>query len=622
MGSILDTISGPADLKVLAKSELKKLAAEIREFLIENISVTGGHLASNLGTVELTVALHYHLNSPRDKIVWDVGHQAYTHKILTGRKDRFDKLRQKDGLSGYLKKSESIHDIIEAGHTSTSISSALGLALARDLQGKEERIYSVIGDGAMTSGMAFEALNHAGDLAQNIKVILNENEMSIAPNTGALSQYLSKIRTDPQINKLESDLEKLIEKVPRIGSAFNKSVDRLKDALAYTFISGVLFEEMGFTYIGPLDGHHIPELIEGFKRADQVEGPVLLHVKTEKGKGYTPAEENPDQYHGVGPFTPETGESKTTKKHPTYSQIFGQTMVKMGRENEELVGITAAMPKGTCLDKFASEFPERTFDVGIAEQHAVTLAAGLARGGQQPVFTVYSTFLQRAVDQVLHDVCLQKLPVTLALDRAGIVGRDGETHQGVFDFSYLRMIPNITIMAPKDENELQHMLYTAVEEDQPVAVRYPRGEGRGVKLDQELSLLPTGEAEYLHQGEDVLLIAIGSRVYPALEAAELLQEEGVSTGVINARYVKPLDRKLLLESIPDYDYVLTVEEQVLNGGFGSAVLELINESGLKGVNFKRIGLPDEFIPQGGMEEMRREYGLDSSGIVKTVQDMM
>ncbi len=620
MSSVLSRIESPADLKLLSFQELEILASEVRSFLIKNISRTGGHLASNLGVVELTIALHYHLNSPRDKIIWDVGHQAYTHKILTGRKDHFSELRQKDGMSGYLKRKESIHDIIEAGHTSTSISSALGLALARDLDEREERIYAIIGDGALTGGMAFEAMNHAGHLQRDITVILNENEMSISTNTGALSRYLNRIRTDPALSKLEDDLEFLMNRVPRIGPTFNKSLERIKNALKYTFISGVLFEEMGFTYIGPIDGHKLTELRDSFKRADQIEGPVLIHVNTCKGRGYKPAEKKPDKYHGVGRFDPETGDPEgSSPPAKEYSQVFGETMVALGENMQDLVGITAAMPGGTGLCEFGERFPDRTFDTGIAEQHAVSLAAGLARGGKNPVFAVYSTFLQRAFDQIEHDLCLQNLPVTLAVDRAGIVGRDGETHQGVFDLSYLRILPNMMVMAPKDENELQHMLFTAIKHSGPSAVRYPRGTGHGVEMDSELKKLTPGKAEYLREGEDVLIIAAGSEVYPALEAANIMaNRDNISVGVINARFVKPLDCRLFLDCIPNYDLVVTAEDHVLKGGFGSAVLEMINESKLTEVRLERIGIPDEFVPQGSMEEMYAEYGLDADGIRNTI----
>ena len=614
--NVLENINSPDDLNSLSIDKLNQLAGEIREYIIETLSNTGGHLASNLGVVELSLALHRHLNSPKDKIIWDVGHQSYTHKIITGRREAFSTIRQYDGLSGYPKANESIHDIIETGHSATSISSALGLALARDLKGRNDRIYSVIGDGALTGGMAFEALNHAGHLGVNFNVILNDNEMSISPNVGALSHYLSNIRTDPTVNRLKEDVEFLINKIPKIGSTVSKTIERVKNGLKYLFISGVLFEEMGFTYIGPLDGHNMEELQANFHKADQIEGPVILHVNTKKGKGYKPAENQPSQYHGVSPFKIECGTAKKQKEHPTYSQIFGETMVQIGELDEEVVGITAAMPKGTGINIFAESFPDRTFDVGIAEQHAMTLGAGLARGGRKPVVALYSTFLQRAYDQVIHDLCIQDIPVTIAIDRAGIVGNDGETHQGVFDYSFLRPIPNMTVMAPKDENELKHMLYTAVNHPHPTAVRYPRGEGLGVELDDQLNELPIGKAELLTEGEDLLIIAVGSRVSHAQKAAEVLNKQGISTGVINARFVKPLDRDLFIEKISKYKNVITVEEQALMGGFGSAVLELINQENLTDINLKRLGIADEFVLHGSADKMRSLYNLNKEGIIE------
>ncbi len=622
MAKLLNKVNSPADIKSFSIKELRILADEIRKLLIETISNTGGHLASNLGVVELTVALHYFLDSPRDKIVWDVGHQSYTHKILTGRRNKISTIRQYGGLSGYPKFSESVHDIIGAGHTSTSISSALGLALARDQKNQDDRIYAVIGDGAMTGGMAFEALNNAGHLKTNIKVILNDNEMCISPNVGAISHYLSNLRTTPPINKLKEDLEFLLSKIPRIGPTVSKTAERVKNGLKYVFISGILFEEMGFTYLGPINGHDIEEIIDNFEKADRIEGPVLIHVNTVKGKGYKPAENKPSQYHGVSPFEIHNGESKLKRSNLTYSKVFGQTLKEIGKQDDRVIGITAAMPEGTGLSIFASEFPERTFDVGIAEQHAMTLATGLARGGMKPVVAVYSTFLQRAYDQVIHDACIQNLPVTIAIDRAGIVGDDGETHQGVFDFSFLRPIPNLTVMAPKNENELRHMIYTAVNYQKgPVAIRYPRGEGVGVKLDEELKDIPIGQGELLLDGQDVLIIAIGSRVYPALKAADLLKKEGIDIGVINARFLKPLDSNLIVKEAKNYKYILTVEEQASLGGFGSAVLELLNRHNIE-TKIEILGLPDQFITHGRVDKMRKRMGIDYTGIIKRINTLL
>jgi len=550
-----------------------------------------------------------------------VGHQSYAHKILTGRKGKLHTIRQFGGLSGFPKSKESIHDIIETGHSSTSISSALGLALARDFKKRNDRVYAVIGDGALTAGMAFEALNHAGHLGTKMTVILNDNAMSISPNVGALSHYLSNIRTDPTIYKLKEDIEFLINRIPKIGTAVSRSVERVKDGLKYILLSGILFEEMGFTYVGPLDGHNISELINNFKKADRIDGPVLIHVNTRKGKGYKPAESEPSKYHGVSPFRIDNGESKKVETRPTFSEVFGKTMVKLGKTDKDLVGITAAMPEGTGLSFFKEEFPERFFDVGIAEQHAVTLATGLAKGGKKPVVAIYSTFLQRAYDQVLHDVCIQELPVTIAIDRAGIVGSDGETHQGTFDISFLRPVPNLVIMSPRDGNMLQHMLYTAINIKGPVAVRYPRGEVFDEQLDDELKEIPVGQAEVLREGSDLLIIAVGSRVYPALEAARQLKEEDLDVTVVDARFIKPLDEKLFLKLARKHKKMVVVEDHVLAGGFGSSILELFNDQGITDVLVKRLGLPDSFIPHGSQERLRSIYGIDIEGIKQAVREL-
>ncbi|MFO7815568.1 MAG: 1-deoxy-D-xylulose-5-phosphate synthase [Halanaerobiales bacterium] len=617
MSKLLDEVINPEDLKDFSFEELNTLSTEIRDFLLETISETGGHLASNLGVVELTVALHYHLNSPIDKIVWDVGHQSYTHKILTGRKDQMSTIRQKGGLSGYLKRSESDHDIIEAGHTSTSISSALGLALARNKKEGKERIYSVIGDGALTAGMAFEALNNVGHLKEDMNVILNDNNMSISPNVGAISNYLTKVRTDPVLSKLKDDIEFIIEKIPKIGGGVSKSVERVKKGLKYVFIIGILFEELGFTYLGPIDGHNIEVLVRNFKKADEIEGPVLIHINTTKGKGYNLAEEKPSEYHGVSPFDISNGESKSCRNYKTYSQVFGHTAAKIRKRlGNEVVGITAAMASGTGLDIFEEKYPDEFYDVGIAEQHAVTLSAGMARGGLKPLVSIYSTFMQRAFDQVVEDVALQKLPVSLFLDRAGLVGDDGETHHGAFDLSYMRMVPNMVVMAPRDENILQHMVWTSVNHPGPTSVRYPRGEGYGVCLDQELKELEIGKAESLTEPGDILIIAIGSMVHPALKAVENLEKMGIKAEVIDARFVKPLDEKMFREKFVNYDKIVTVEENVLNGGFGSSILEFIERENIKSTVLKRIGLPDEFVTHGTMRELRAIYNLDPDGITR------
>ncbi|GAB6156907.1 1-deoxy-D-xylulose-5-phosphate synthase [Desulfotomaculum varum] len=615
MTSLLKNIYSPQDLQNLSLKQLEELAAEIRQRIIETVSVTGGHLAPNLGVVELTLALHRVFNSAVDRIIWDVGHQSYVHKLLTGRQNRFATLRQYGGISGFPKPSESIHDAFATGHSSTSVSAALGMALARDLNGETYDVVAVIGDGSLTGGMAFEAMNHAGHLKTNIIVVLNDNEMSIAPNVGALSGYLSRLRTDPKYSKSKDEIAELLQKLPH-GNKLLKVVDRLKDSLKYLVVPGMLFEELGFTYLGPVDGHDIKAVMTLLQQAKSVNGPVLVHVLTRKGKGYRPAEENPDRFHGVGPFDVATGKVKKAGGAPSYTEVFGQTLVKLARQDYKIVGITAAMPSGTGLQDFAKEFPQRYFDVGIAEQHAVTMAAGLATAGYRPVAAIYSTFLQRAYDQVLHDVCLQNLPVTFALDRGGLVGDDGPTHHGVFDIAYLRHIPNMVIMSPKDENELQHMLKTAVTYNGPVAVRYPRGQGLGVPLDEEMHCLPIGRAEVLREGSDLLLLAVGNMVAEAMAAAEELSRRGIAAAVINARYVKPLDEELILAYAGKIKNIITIEEHVLMGGFGSAVLELLQWAGLPDVLVKPMGLPDEFVEHGKQSILRQQYGLTAEGIVE------
>ncbi|MCC3143776.1 1-deoxy-D-xylulose-5-phosphate synthase [Halanaerobium sp. Z-7514] len=625
MGNYLAEINGLDDFKKVKFNKLNELAAEIREFLIENIALTGGHLASNLGTVELAMALHYYLNSPQDKIIWDVGHQAYTHKILTGRRDCFNSLRQKNGISGYPKCGESPHDIMGVGHSSTSISAACGLALAKkQLQAKGD-IYAVIGDGSLTGGMAFEALNHAGDIQADINVILNDNEMSIAGNVGALSNYLSNLRSDPKFKRAKEDIEFLINKIPRIGSTVSNTVSRVKDALKYSFIQGVLFEEFGFKYLGPIDGHNIEELIKYFKEAEDFSGPVLLHVVTKKGKGYLPAEENPDKFHGVGPFNIEDGSTKKRKDKASYSQVFGESLSRLAAEDDKIVGVTAAMPAGTGMNIFAEKYPERLYDVGIAEQHAVTMSTGLAKGGLKAVCAIYSTFLQRAYDQVIHDVAIQNVDLTLALDRAGIVGNDGETHQGVFDFSFLRPIPNLVLMAPKDADQLQDMLYTAVNYQGPAVLRYPRGSVNGNYEPKEFKEIEIGRAEELiavKAETKLTIIAVGSTVYPAQKAAEILNNNGYQTALIDSRFVKPLDEEMILKAAAGSENILIVEEQVLAGGFSSAILELLNDKELKKPKIKRLGISDQFVTQGEMAEKRAEYDLDGRGILKNALQML
>lgn len=628
MNDYLATINGIDDLKKLKASQLTELAAEIREFLLENISKTGGHLASNLGTVELTIALHHYLNSPTDKIIWDVGHQSYTHKILTGRKKCFKNLRQKDGISGYPKCSESPHDIIGAGHSSTSISAAVGLAMANKNLANMGDIYAVIGDGALTGGMAFEAINHAGHIDADINVVLNDNEMSIANNVGAVSNYLANLRNNPNLKKVKDDIEFLINKIPRFGSTITRTVERVENALKYSFIQGVLFEEFGFNYLGPIDGHNIVEMMKSFKQAETIDGPVLLHVLTKKGKGYPPAEKNPDQFHGVGPFNIADGSSRKAKSKASYSKIFGETLNKIAAVDKKIAGVTAAMPSGTGMEIFAAKNPERYYDVGIAEQHALTMSTGLAKGGMKPVCALYSTFLQRAYDQVIHDAALQNIDLTIAVDRAGIVGNDGETHQGLFDYSFLRPVPNLVIMAPGNAEQIQHMLYTAVNYDGPAVLRYPRGEAAGEYIPQEIEELKeieVGKAAEIFAVEtemDLSILAVGSTVGPAKKAAEILRKNGFKTALIDGRFIKPLDQDLILKALKNSKNIITAEEQVLAGGFSSAVLELAADNNINLGKINRIGVGDEFVVQGAMAEMKEFYQLDARGILKNALSLL
>ncbi len=614
---MLNDLKLPKDIKKLTYKELEILATEIRDLLIRTVSRNGGHLASNLGVVELTLALHKVFNSPNDKIIWDVGHQSYVHKIVTGRVSEFDTLRQYGGISGFPKPEESPHDIFATGHSSTSISAALGLAKARDLSGEKYNVLSVIGDGSLTGGMAFEALNYTGHLETNLIVVLNDNEMSIAPNVGALSNYLSRIRMNPTLYKIKEDIQQLIQKIPKVGETTFRYLDKIKDSLKYLVIPGILFEELGFSYFGPVDGHNIRQLIQAFQDASECKGPILLHVLTKKGKGYRPAEEDPAKFHGVSGFEISTGDIPCQSGPPTYTKIFGETLVQMASKDERLIAITAAMTEGTGLREFAKLFPDRFFDVGIAEEHAVTMAAGLAMAGKKPVVAIYSTFLQRAFDQILHDVCLQGLPVIFALDRAGVVGLDGPTHHGVFDLSYLRLIPGLTIMAPKDENELRQMLHLAVKMDRPVALRYPRGQGSGIKLDLEPTFA-LGEAQVLREGDRAAILAVGSMVQTADNAAKLLAEVGINCTVINCRFVKPLDHKTILYWARRVPHLITIEDNVLTGGFGSAVLELLAEAGIRKNKVSRLGYPDHFIESGTIPELHALYGLNEESIYRVV----
>ncbi len=620
----LTKIKEPKFLKKCNKEQLEALAIDIRKFLVEKLSVTGGHLGPNLGVVELTLALHKEFDSPKDKLIWDVGHQAYVHKILTGRAERFDELRQYKGLCGFPKRSESEHDVWETGHSSTSLSAAMGMAVARDLKGTDEKIIAIIGDGALTGGMALEALNHIGHEQKDLIVILNDNEMSIAPNVGALHNVLGRLRTAGKYQKAKDELELLLKKIPTFGGKIAATAERLKDSLKYLLVSGMFFEEMGFTYLGPVDGHNLDDLLENIKYAKKTNGPVLIHVLTKKGKGYAPAENDAlGTWHGLGPYKIESGEVVKKPGPPSYSSVFANTLVKIAKENDKVVAITAAMPGGTKLDLFAKHFPKRMLDVGIAEEHATTLAGGLAIQGLKPVFAVYSTFLQRSYDQIVHDICRQKLNVFFAIDRAGLVGADGETHQGVFDIAFLRHVPNITILHAKDENELQHMVYTAIQfNDGPIAVRYPRGNGYGIKMDEQLKQIPIGKWEVLKEGTDLTILTFGTTIPMALEAASLLAKDGLSVKVVNARSLKPLDEQMLLDLANSNYPILTIEEAALQGGFGSAVLEFFHDNNYHGIIVERMGIPDRFIEHGSVHKLLEEIGITTKDVIATIQTML
>ncbi|NJD91461.1 MAG: 1-deoxy-D-xylulose-5-phosphate synthase [Geobacter sp.] len=619
MKNILSTINSPADLAVLSFDDLEILAAEIRNEIINTCAVNGGHLAPSLGVVELTLALHRVFKSPFDKIVWDVGHQTYAHKLITGRRESFATLRKLDGVSGFPKRAESSHDSFDVGHSSTSISAALGMAVARDLDQRRNKVVAVIGDGSMTGGVAFEGLNHAGHLNKDLIVVLNDNEMSIAENVGALSNFLSRTMTNEFVHKIKKDIESFLEGLDGFGKNALKAAKRAEESLKGVFTPGMLFEAFGFEYIGPIDGHDTRRLQETFERVKPFDDAVLIHVLTKKGKGYAPAEANPSLFHGVGAFDQATGKViKTKGAAATYTAVFGDTLCKLAAEDENIVAITAAMPDGTGLGRFVKEFPERFFDVGIAEQHGVTFAAGLAAAGLKPVFAIYSSFLQRGYDQLIHDVCLQNLPVVFAIDRAGVVGSDGPTHHGVFDISYLRLVPNLTIMAPKDENELQHMLYSALSYGSPVAIRYPRGSGIGIPLEQVPEIIPAGRGEIVRQAAaGIAVIAVGNMVQVALKAAALLAEEKIEVTVVNVRFIKPLDRELILSLATGR--IFTVEDNVLQGGFGTAIIELLQEEGARNASVTRIGYPDQYVEQGEQPELYERYGLTPAAIAARIK---
>ncbi|SIT81663.1 1-deoxy-D-xylulose-5-phosphate synthase [Edaphobacillus lindanitolerans] len=621
----LTAISDPSFLKDLSNDELEALATDIRAFLINELSATGGHIGPNLGVVELTIALHRAFDSPKDKILWDVGHQAYVHKILTGRACDFDTLRQYKGLCGFPKRIESEHDIWETGHSSTSLSAAMGMAAARDIKRMNNYVVPVIGDGALTGGMALEALNHIGSEKTDMTVILNDNEMSIAPNVGALHNVLGRLRTAGKYNKAKDELEFLLKKVPAVGGKLAATAERVKDSLKYLLVSGVFFEELGFTYLGPVDGHSLDDLEAHLNYAKKMDGPVLVHVITKKGKGFRPAEEDKiGTWHGTGPYKLETGAFvKSPASGPAWSALVSETVRRIARQDRRVVAITPAMPVGSKLEGFASEFPDRMFDVGIAEQHAATMAAGMAAEGMKPFLAIYSTFLQRAYDQMLHDISRQNLNVFVGIDRAGLVGADGETHQGVFDIAFLRSMPNFTIMMPKDENEGQHMVRTAISYDGgPIALRYPRGNGIGVPMDEELREIPIGSWEILKEGKDAAILTFGTTIPMAFAAAERLAEKGIDAEIVNARFIKPFDEEMMIRLLDREIPIMTVEEAVLAGGFGSAVLEFAHDHGYQDSVIGRMGIPDQFIEHGNVNELLKEIGMTDENLAVQVEELI
>ncbi|MCU0291434.1 MAG: 1-deoxy-D-xylulose-5-phosphate synthase [Thermoanaerobaculaceae bacterium] len=615
--SILDRVNSPHDLRQLEGEVLPELAEELRQFLLSGVSQTGGHLASSLGAVELTIALHYAFDTPRDQFVWDVGHQCYPHKVLTGRRDRFHTLRTYGGISGFLKREESEYDVFNAGHASTSISAALGIATARDLKGESFRVAAIIGDGSFTGGLAMEGLNQAGFLGKRMMIVLNDNEMSIAPNVGAWQGYLNRIIHGQPYRRLKDEVEQFLRSIPRVGEGMIKWAKQAEQMGKQLLVPGNLFEELGFKYVGPINGHSIPQLVATFREYRDYGHPVLVHVVTRKGQGYKPAEQDPVFWHGANPFTITTGEVKKSSGPPSYTKVFAATLTDLARQDPRIVAVTAAMAEGTGLDVFARAHRDRLFDVGICEEHAVTFAGGLATRGMRPVVAIYSSFLQRAFDQVFHDVCLMRLPVVFALDRGGLVGSDGPTHHGVYDLSFLRCLPELVVMAPRDEDELRHMLATAIALDRPSALRYPRGNGYGVKMDGVPRLLPVGKAEMLRSGRDGVIWAIGIMATEALRAAErLVSEGGPDLTVVNARFVKPLDTELLTAHLRPGARIMTVEENALDGGFGSAVMEAASKLGARDVVFERLGVPDEYQPHGSQDLLRARLDLDVEGICR------
>ena len=619
----LEKINSPEDLKKISRKDLPVLASELREVIIDVVSKNGGHLAPSLGAVELAIAIHYVFNAPKDKIIWDVGHQSYAHKLLTGRREQFHTLRQQDGICGFTRMSESPYDAFSTGHSSTSISAGLGIACAKRLKNDNSKVIAVIGDGSMTAGLAYEGLNQAGDINKNILVILNDNDMSIAHNVGAVSSLLSRTLSSKYLQDFKKEVGDFLKSLPKFGDDIYQFAKRSKESFKTFITPGMLFEAFNFEYFGPINGHNLDHLIDILNNVKCLREPVLLHVTTKKGKGYLPSEKNPVHFHGVGCFNADTGESINKDcSLPTYTQVFGRTLVKLASKDDRIIAVTAAMPEGTGLSDFARAYPDRFFDVGIAEQHAVTFAAGLATEGFRPVVAIYSTFLQRAYDQILHDVCIEKIPVIFAVDRGGIVGEDGATHNGVFDLSYLRSLPNMVVMAPKDENELSIMLRTAVDHDGPIAIRYPRGAAEGVALENDTIPIPIGKGEVLKKGEDLVIFAIGRTVTEALSAHAMLKEHDISATVVNCRFVKPLDTDLIGSLSKKIPRLITVEENVRQGGFGSAVLECLSDLGITGFQLKCIGIPDTFVEHGSQEFLRSKYGIDAAAIVNAAKRLM
>lgn len=619
MQNILDKVNTPEDLRKLTLEEKEKLAEDLRKFILETVSKTGGHLASNLGIVELTIALHSIFNTPKDKLIWDVGHQSYVHKILTGRKDKMSTLRKLDGLSGFPKISESEYDVFETGHSSTSISAALGIARARDVLNEDYEVIAVIGDGALTGGMAEEAMNDAGSSNSNIIVILNDNEMSISKNVGGISMFLSKLRSKKLYTASNKKIKEITMKIPYLGEKLVNLTRRVKDMLKQFFLPNMYFEDIGFTYLGPVDGHNIEKLESILEKAKELQGPVLVHVITKKGKGYKIAEDNPSKFHGISSFNIETGE-KIKKSEKDYSKVFGETLVKLAEKDEKIIAITAAMKDGTGLREFSNKYPKRFFDVGIAEQHAICMAAGMARVGLKPVVAIYSSFLQRGYDQVIHDICMQELPVVIGIDRAGIVGNDGETHQGIFDLSFLSIVPNLTILAPKDFKEFEKMLEFSINYSKPIAIRYPRG-GEGKYKFEKHEDIELGKAEIIKEGKDITVLAIGKMVSRAMEAVEELENKEIDVEVINARFLNPLDKEKILESINKTKNVIIIEDNVIEGGLGTKIEELIVEEDIKEVKCVKIAYPVDFIKQGSVDEIEKRYGLDKKSIAKKIEMM-